>query len=81
MWKLKVACNEGPYSEWLFTTNNYAGRQTWEFDPDAGTPEERAEVEKARKEYFDNRYRVKACGDVLLRLQARINLLRQALYD
>ncbi|KAI3872511.1 hypothetical protein MKW92_049535 [Papaver armeniacum] len=69
MWKLKVASSEGPYSEWLFSNNNFAGRQTWEFDPDAGTPEERAEVEKARKEYFDNRHRVTACGDVLLRLQ------------
>ncbi|KAI3888347.1 hypothetical protein MKX03_003099 [Papaver bracteatum] len=69
MWKLKVASSEGPYSEWLFSNNNFAGRQTWEFDPDAGTPEERAEVEKARKDYFDNRHRVTACGDVLLRLQ------------
>ncbi|KAI3839515.1 hypothetical protein MKW92_046014 [Papaver armeniacum] len=69
MWKLKVADSEGPFSKWLFSTNNFVGRQTWEFDPDAGTLEERAEVEKARDEFYRNRFQVKPCGDVLLRLQ------------
>ncbi|GFY80639.1 camelliol C synthase 1 [Actinidia rufa] len=48
MWKLKVAEGNGPY---LYSTNNYAGRQIWEFDPEAGTPEERAAVEEAREDY------------------------------
>ncbi|GFS43140.1 camelliol C synthase 1 [Actinidia rufa] len=48
MWKLKVAEGNGPY---LYSTNNYAGRQIWEFDPEAGTPEERAAVEEARETY------------------------------
>ncbi|KAL5718241.1 myb-like DNA-binding protein bas1 [Ranunculus cassubicifolius] len=69
MWKMKVADNGGPFSEWLFSTNNFVGRQTWEFDPDAGTPEERAEVEIARQQFYENRYKVKICGDVLLKLQ------------
>ncbi|KAI3844110.1 hypothetical protein MKW92_023152 [Papaver armeniacum] len=69
MWKLKVADSEGPFSKWLFSTNNFIGRQTWEFDPNAGSPEERAEVEKAREDYYTNRFQVKPCGDVLLRLQ------------
>ncbi|KAI3974432.1 hypothetical protein MKX01_017925 [Papaver californicum] len=69
MWKLKVAHSEGPFSKWLFSTNNFVGRQTWEFDPEAGTHEERAEVEKARNEFYRNRFDVKPCGDVLLRLQ------------
>ncbi|KAI3923481.1 hypothetical protein MKW92_027041, partial [Papaver armeniacum] len=69
MWKLKVADSEGPFSKWLFSTNNFVGRQTWEFDPDAGTLEERAEVEKARDEFYRNRFQVKPCGDVLLQLR------------
>nr|ACH88048.1 beta-amyrin synthase [Nigella sativa]ACH88049.1 beta-amyrin synthase [Nigella sativa] len=69
MWKLKIADATGPFSEYLYSTNNYIGRQTWEFDPDAGTPEERAEVEKARQDFHKNRFDIKPCGDVLLRLQ------------
>ncbi|KAI3854909.1 hypothetical protein MKX03_009067 [Papaver bracteatum] len=69
MWKLKFADHGGPFCEWLFSTNNFVGRQTWEFDPEAGTSEERAEVEKARQEFYENRFKVRACGDVLLRLQ------------
>ncbi|KAF8413572.1 hypothetical protein HHK36_001563 [Tetracentron sinense] len=66
MWKLKIAEGHGP---WLFSTNNFVGRQFWEYDPDPGTPEERAQVEKAREEYTRNRIQVKPCGDVLMRLQ------------
>lgn len=69
MWKLKIADGSGPFSEYLYSTNNFVGRQTWDFDPDAGTPEEREEVEKARQEFYKNRFQVKPCGDVLLRLQ------------
>ncbi|RZC86021.1 hypothetical protein C5167_026693 [Papaver somniferum] len=36
MWKLRVSSHEGPCSQWLFSTNNFAGRQIWEFDPHAG---------------------------------------------
>ncbi|KAI3980129.1 hypothetical protein MKX01_033270 [Papaver californicum] len=69
MWKLKVASKEGPFSQWLSSTNNFAGRQIWEFDPHAGTAEERAEVEKARQQYFNNRFKVPTHGDAILRLQ------------
>ncbi|KAF6167356.1 hypothetical protein GIB67_043217 [Kingdonia uniflora] len=69
MWKLKIADRGGPYSQWLYSTNDFVGRQTWEFDPDAGTPEEKAQVDKVREEFYQNRFQVKPSGDVLLRLQ------------
>ncbi|KAI8001058.1 Dammarenediol II synthase [Camellia lanceoleosa] len=72
MWKLKVAEGHGPY---LFSTNKYMGRQIWEFDPDAGTPEERAAVEEAREEYKKkfkkDRARALHCSDLLMRMQLK----------
>ncbi|CAN8271192.1 unnamed protein product [Cochlearia groenlandica] len=68
MWKLKIGegDREDPY---LCSSNNFVGRQTWEFDREAGTPEERAAVEEARRSFVDNRSRVKACSDLLWRMQ------------
>ncbi|TXG65392.1 hypothetical protein EZV62_006667 [Acer yangbiense] len=68
MWKLKTAegANGNPY---LYSTNNFVGRQTWKFDPNAGTPNERAEVEAARQNFFENRFEVKPSGDLLWRMQ------------
>ncbi|KAI8569245.1 hypothetical protein RHMOL_Rhmol02G0263500 [Rhododendron molle] len=68
MWKLKVAEGQGP---WLCSTNNFIGRQIWEFDSDAGTPEEREAVAKARDDYQKNRSRVHPSGDVLMRMQLK----------
>ncbi|KAH7839805.1 hypothetical protein Vadar_009106 [Vaccinium darrowii] len=68
MWKLKVAQGQGP---WLYSTNNFVGRQIWEYDPDAGTPEEREAVEKARDDYRKNRSPGHPCGDVLMRMQLK----------
>ncbi|KAG6776846.1 hypothetical protein POTOM_016636 [Populus tomentosa] len=66
MWKLEVAEGHGP---WLLSTNDFVGRQVWEFDPDLGTPEEHAEVEKVREKFSQNRFQVKASSDVLKNLQ------------
>ena len=68
MWKLKFGGDiaKEPY---LFSTNNFHGRQIWEYDPDAGSPEERAEVEEARRHFYQNRFKVKACSDHLWRFQ------------
>ncbi|RVW23142.1 Beta-amyrin synthase [Vitis vinifera] len=67
MWRLKVA--DGGNDPYIYSTNNFVGRQIWEFDPDYGTPEERAEVEAARENFWKNRYQVKPSGDLLWRMQ------------
>ncbi|EFH64820.1 hypothetical protein ARALYDRAFT_475791 [Arabidopsis lyrata subsp. lyrata] len=68
MWRLKIG--EGKEKDpYLFSSNNFVGRQTWEFDPKAGTPEERAAVEEARRSFWENRSRVKPSSDLLWRMQ------------
>ncbi|CAA3015858.1 dammarenediol II synthase-like [Olea europaea subsp. europaea] len=68
MWKLKIAEGHGPY---LYSTNNFAGRQIWEYDPNGGTPEEREAYDKAREEFQRNRKLkgVHPCGDLFMRIQ------------
>ncbi|GJX02109.1 lupeol synthase [Tanacetum coccineum] len=67
MWKLKIA--EGDGEKWLTTTNNHVGRQHWEFDPDAGTEEERAEIERVRLNFKVHRFQFKQSADLLMRIQ------------
>lgn len=67
MWRLKLG--EGATNPYLFSTNNFIGRQTWEFDPDAGTPDERAQVETARQNYYQDRNLRKCSSDLLWRFQ------------
>lgn len=72
MWKLKIA--KGGNDPYLYSTNNFVGRQTWEFDPNYGTPEERDEVEQARVDFWNHRHEVKTSSDVLWRMQVYKNL-------
>ncbi|KAJ0984426.1 hypothetical protein J5N97_002782 [Dioscorea zingiberensis] len=66
MWRLKIAEGGNP---WLRTTNNHVGRQVWEFDPNLRTPEELAEVERAREAFHQHRFEKKHSSDLLMRLQ------------
>ncbi|KAG6735917.1 hypothetical protein POTOM_061399 [Populus tomentosa] len=68
MWRLKIA--EGGNDPHIYSTNNFFGRQIWEFDPDAGTLEERAEVEEARQNFWRNRNEVKPSSDLLWKFQS-----------
>ncbi|WVY92877.1 hypothetical protein V8G54_031965 [Vigna mungo] len=67
MWRVKIG--DGGKDPHIFSTNNFLGRQIWEFDPLGGDPEERAQVEESRQHFFHNRYKLKACGDRLWRFQ------------
>ncbi|WRX26418.1 hypothetical protein QQP08_018905 [Theobroma cacao] len=67
MWRLKI--RERGNDPYLYNTNNYLGRQTWEFDANAGTLEERAEVEEVRQNYYSNRKHVQPSSDLLWQIQ------------
>ncbi|KAJ6407951.1 hypothetical protein OIU84_011290 [Salix udensis] len=66
MWKLKLSEGNDP---WLKSVNNHVGRQFWEFDPQLGTPEERAQVENYQNEFTKNRFQMKHSSDLLMRFQ------------
>ncbi|RDX66383.1 Cycloartenol synthase, partial [Mucuna pruriens] len=66
MWKLKIAEGGNP---WLRTLNNHVGRQVWEFDPTLGSPQEFLQIQKARQNFFDNRFTQKQSADLLMRMQ------------
>ncbi|KAK4853986.1 hypothetical protein QYF36_017365 [Acer negundo] len=65
MWKLKI----GEDGAWLSSVNDHIGRQHWEFDPHAGTPQELALVETLRSHFNHNRFQLKQSSDLLMRMQ------------
>lgn len=68
MWKFHSASDSGGHPL-LVSLNGNKGRQTWEFDPKAGTPELRAKVEELRAAFTANRHVQHHSADELLRLQ------------
>nr|XP_018486630.1 PREDICTED: seco-amyrin synthase-like [Raphanus sativus] len=68
MWRLRIGAVARDEHH-LFSTNNYVGRQTWEFDAEAGSPEELAGMEQARRNFTLNRSRFKTSSDLLWRMQ------------
>ncbi|KAL0733685.1 hypothetical protein Bca4012_009895 [Brassica carinata] len=64
--RIAAEAGDGPH---LFSTNNYVGRQIWEFDANSGSPEEREEVDRARQNFSINRSCFKASADLLWRMQ------------
>ncbi|KAK0570544.1 hypothetical protein LWI29_002979 [Acer saccharum] len=70
MWKLKI----GEDGAWLSSVNDHIGRQHWEFDPHAGTPQELALVETLRRNFNHNRFQLKQSSDLLMRMQEYTNL-------
>ncbi|KAJ6859056.1 beta-amyrin synthase-like isoform X3 [Populus alba x Populus x berolinensis] len=67
MWRLKIA--EKGSNPYIFSTNDFVGRQIWEYDRNAGTPEEREQVEEARRNFTKNRSKVKPSSDLLWQYQ------------
>ncbi|CAH8356151.1 unnamed protein product [Eruca vesicaria subsp. sativa] len=68
MWRLRIGAKAVDETH-LFTTNNYTGRQTWEFDAGACSLEELAEVDEARRNFLVTRSRFKTSADLLWRMQ------------
>jgi hypothetical protein len=54
MWRFVSAGNSNGHPS-LFSLNDHKGRQTWEYDPDAGTEEQRQKVEELRAAFTRNR--------------------------
>ncbi|CAH1426798.1 unnamed protein product [Lactuca virosa] len=67
MWKLQMS--KGDDDPGVRSVNHHIGRQFWEFDPHAGTPEERSQIESMHEEFTRNRLNVKHSSDLLMRFQ------------
>jgi cycloartenol synthase len=67
MWVFKPAHGDDPK---LASMNSHQGRQTWVWDPSAGTPEQEAAAEAARAKFTSNRLKQRHSSDELLRIQA-----------
>lgn len=70
MWKFRPSTDFdglGRSSPLLRSVNKHCGRQVWCWEENAGTPDEREAVEKARQVFTENRQHQKHAADELLR--------------
>ncbi|KAE8648493.1 lupeol synthase isoform X2 [Cucumis sativus] len=67
MWRLKMG--KGENESYLFSSNNFVGRQTWVFKANEGTHQEQAQIEEARLSYYQNRLNVPCSSDFLWQFQ------------
>ena len=70
MWRLTIG--EGGNDPYIYSTNDFVGRQIWEFDAEASNPKERAEVEDACLNFYNHRFQVKPCSDLLWRMKVLV---------
>jgi cycloartenol synthase len=77
MWRLKSGSDTGGHPL-LRSLNDFQGRQTWEFDQDAGSHREREAVKAAQEAFTANRLQQKHSADLLLRLQCTGKIEDQA---
>lgn len=75
MWSFKSAWDSDGHPL-LHSLNGNIGRQTWVFDPDAGTDEDRAAIEKLREDFRRNRHEQKHSSDELLRYGTLVGHVR-----
>eukprot|EP00873_Tetraselmis_striata_P019221 jgi/Tetstr1/439485/TSEL_027917.t1 len=68
MWRLETATDSDGHPA-LRTLNGFQGRQVWVFREAEGSPTERENVERLRREYASNRHTNRHSSDELLRLQ------------
>ena len=66
MWVFKTASDQDGHPL-LHSLNDNVGRQTWVWDPSAGTPEQRARADELRRKFAENRLQQKHSADELLR--------------
>jgi cycloartenol synthase len=77
MWKF-VSAGDSNGDPYLVSLNGNKGRQTWVFDPTAGSPEERARVEDLRAHFTANRHTQHHSSDELLRLQCADKIAKKS---
>ena len=68
MWRF-VSQSSSDRHPHLRSLNEHIGRQTWEWDPAAGTQEDRDKVEQLRAAFAGSKDTQKHSSDELLRLQ------------